>query len=288
MRWYRAPAKLNLTLTVVGRRLDGFHDIESLTAFAGESDWLGHSPGQRFELAVEGSAAPDTGPLEDNLVARAARAFSARAPDALTGRFRLIKRLPAAAGLGGGSSDAAACIRALAEANGMLLSDERVQSAALETGSDVPVCVSACARVMRGVGDRLSAPVRLPSLFAVLVNPRQALATRDVFAALGLERGFYHDALGRPPLALEETSSVTLETVVSGGNDLEIAAQRLLPSIADVLEALKRVPGVIVARMSGSGATCFGLFETLEAASRAHARLVAERPGWWIATTALR
>ncbi len=155
MRWYRAPAKLNLTLKVVGRRLDGFHDIESLTAFAGESDWLGLSPGRRFELVVEGPAAQDTGPLEDNLVARAARAFAARIPEALTGRFHLIKRLPAAAGLGGGSSDAAACIRALAEANGVSLSDERVQAAALETGSDVAVCVSACARVMSGVGDRL-------------------------------------------------------------------------------------------------------------------------------------
>ena len=182
----------------------------------------------------------------------------------------MIKRLPAAAGLGGGSSDAAACIRALAEANGVSLSDKRVQAAALETGSDVAVCVSACARVMSGVGDRLGAPVGLPSLFAVLVNPRQALATRDVFAALGLERGFYYDPQGRQPLTLEETSSVTLETLVSGGNDLEIAAQTLLPSIVDVLEALKRVPGVILARMSGSGATCFGLFETLEAASRAH------------------
>lgn len=288
MRWYRAPAKLNLTLRIVGRRPDGFHDIESLTAFAGESDWLGHYPGRQFELTVEGSSALDTGPLEDNLVARAARAFTARVPDASTGRFHLIKRLPTAAGLGGGSSDAAACIRALAEANGISLSDERVQAAALETGSDVPVCVSACARVMSGVGDRLGAPVRLPSLFAVLVNPRQALATRDVFAGLGLERGSYHDTLGHRPLALQETSTVTLETVVSGSNDLEIAAQRLLPSIADVVEALKSLPGVIAARMSGSGATCFGLFETPEAASRAHTCLVAERPGWWIATSALR
>ena len=181
MRWYRAPAKLNLTLRVVGRRPDGFHDIESLTAFAGESDWLGLSPGRRFELVVEGSAAAETGPLEDNLIARAARAFAARIPGTLMGRFRLIKRLPAAAGLGGGSSDAAACIRALAEANGVSLSDERVQAVALETGSDVAVCVSACARVMSGVGDRLGPPVELPSLYAVLVNPRQALANSGRF-----------------------------------------------------------------------------------------------------------
>ncbi len=288
MRWYRAPAKLNLTLKVVGRRLDGFHDIESLTAFASESDWLGLSPGRRFELVVEGPTAQDTGPLDDNLVARAARAFAARIPGALTGRFHLIKRLPAAAGLGGGSSDAAACIRALAEANGVSLSDERVQAAALETGSDVAVCVSACARVMSGVGDRLGTPVGLPSLFAVLVNPRQALATRDVFAALGLERGFYSDTPGRQPFPPEGTSFVTLEALVSGVNDLEIAARSILPSIVDMLEALKHAPEVIVARMSGSGATCFGLFETLEAARGAHARLAAERPGWWVATTDLR
>ncbi len=288
MRWHRAPAKLNLTLRVVGRRSDGFHDIESLTAFAGEADWLGFSPGPRFELVVDGPGAGDTGPSEDNLVARAARAFAARIPDALTGRFHLIKRLPAAAGLGGGSSDAAACIRALAEANGVSLSDERVQAAALQTGSDVPVCVSVRARVMHGVGDRLGPPVRLPSLFAVLVNPRQALATPHVFAELGLERGSSYNGRESRPLPLGEPSSVTLEALVSGGNDLEAAARTLLPSIVDVLGALKRIPGVVVARMSGSGATCFGLFETAEAASRAHMRLAAERPDWWTATTSLR
>ena len=189
MRWYRAPAKVNLTLRVLGRRADGFHDLDSLVAFADVQDWLGFAPSGSFELVVEGPGAPETGPAEDNLVARAARALAARVPGLRSGAFRLIKRLPSAAGLGGGSSDAAACLRALAEANGLTLDDGRVLAAASDTGSDVPVCVSCCARVMAGVGDRLGAPVRLPSLFAVLVNPRRALATRDVFQALGLEKG---------------------------------------------------------------------------------------------------
>ncbi len=140
---------------------------------------------------------------------------------------------------------------------------------------------------MSGVGDQLGPPVRLPSLYAVLVNPRQALPTRDVFGALGLEPGFYPDTLGLQPLRPEEALSFTLASVVSGRNDLQVAAQSLLPSIVDVLEALGQVPEVIVTRMSGSGATCFGLFETPEAASQAHMRLAAERPGWWLATTTL-
>ncbi len=288
MRWYRAPAKLNLTLRVIGRRSDGFHEIESLVAFANDSDWLGFSPGRRFELVVEGPGARDSGPIEGNLVARAARALAARSPDLLLGDFHLIKRLPAAAGLGGGSSDAAACIRALAEANGLALMDERVQAAALDTGSDVPVCISACARMMAGIGDLVGAPVQLPLVFAVLVNPRQALATRDVFEALGMERGFHCRSHAGLAHACGVSSSVTLEWLESGGNDLEAAAQKILPILTDVLNNLKRFPRAKLVRMSGSGATCFALFEAPEAAKNANDCLVSEHPGWWITTTTLR
>ncbi len=288
MRWHRAPAKVNLTLDVVGRRTDGFHDLESLVAFAEDSDWLGYSPGPRLELTVEGPGAEDAGPIEGNLVARAARALAARVPDLLLGEFRLIKRLPAGAGLGGGSSDAAACLRALAEANGLSLSDERVQAAALETGSDVPVCVPACARMMTGVGDRLGAPVRLPSLFAVLVNPRQTLPTRDVFAALGMERGFRRSARVGAPLARDVSLSVTIEALSAGGNDLEAPAVSLLPTVGVVLDQLKRLSNALVARMSGSGATCFALFDSPDAARNAKDVLTALYPAWWITTTTLR
>lgn len=284
MRWHRAAAKLNLSLRVLGRRTDGFHDLESLVAFAELSDWLGFQPGDAFELIVEGPGADAIGPIEDNLVTRAARALSRHVPGLKLGKVRLIKRLPAAAGLGGGSADAAACLRALAEANGLSLDDERLLAAAAETGSDVPVCLASCARVMAGVGDRLGAPVRLPRLFALLANPRRALPTRDVFAALGLARGSVHSS----PFAPDDPGSVSVERLAVGGNDLQPPAQMILPLIGDIVERLKALPGARLARMSGSGATCFAVFDDPEAVSRACRRLAADKPEWWTAATPLR
>jgi 4-diphosphocytidyl-2-C-methyl-D-erythritol kinase len=286
MHWYRAPAKVNLTLRVSGRRADGFHDIESLVAFADPSDWLGFAPGPRFGLTVEGTGTQDIGPVDQNLVARAARTLAANVSGLQLGQFHLIKRLPAAAGLGGGSSDAAACLRALAEANGLALLDERVQRAAVETGADVPVCLSARARMMAGIGDRLGSLVRLPSLFAVLVNPRQSLSTKEVFEALGLECGAVRYPQSEPQET--STSAVTLEALESGANDLESAARKVLPLVADIVDGLKRLPGARVARMSGSGATCFALFDDLGAARNAHSRLTSQYPSWWITTSAVR
>jgi len=286
MRWYRAPAKVNLTLQVMGKRPDGFHDIESLVAFADPSDWLGFQPGRRFDLLVDGIGSRDIGPLERNLVTRAAQALSFQVPGLLSGEFHLIKRLPAAAGLGGGSSDAAACIRALAEANGLSLSDKRVQAAALNIGSDVLICLSAQARVMAGFGDRLGAAVRLPSLFAVLVNPRQSLSTKDVFEALAME----HRALQshQDVLPAHSSSEVTLDALKSGVNDLEHSATKILPLIAEILDGLSCLPGARMARMSGSGATCFAVFDDLHSAENARRCLTAQYPNWWITTTTLR
>ncbi|MGO9419884.1 4-(cytidine 5'-diphospho)-2-C-methyl-D-erythritol kinase [Roseiarcus sp.] len=287
MRWHRAPAKLNLTLRVTGRRLDGFHDLESVVAFADVCDWLGFAPGPGFELSVEGPGAAEIGPSAENLVARAARALAARFPGLVMGRFRLVKRLPAAAGLGGGSSDAAACLRALAEANGLSLADDRVREAALETGSDVPVCLTAHARSMAGTGEHLGPPLRIPALEAVLVNPRRAVATREVFEALGLERGGGRDPDRGAP-SPDSVSTATLDALELGGNDLEPAAQKVLPMIGDILDRLRRLPRVKFARMSGSGATCFAIFDAPGAARDAQASLTAEYPGWWIAATRLR
>ena len=287
MRWRPAPAKVNLTLRVVGRRLDGFHDIESLVAFADVCDWLSFSPGSPFELAVEGEGAEDIGPPNDNLVARAARALAARVPNLLLGRFRLIKRLPAAAGLGGGSSDAAAALRALAEANGLPLTDARVLAAARDVGSDVPVCLTATARTMTGMGDALGPPVRLPPLDALLVNPRRAVATRDVFETLGLERGASYRQAG-PAVRRDGFEAADLEALASGGNDLQPAARAVLPLIGDILDRLSRLPGARFARMSGSGATCFAIFDSAGAARAASALVAADNPDWWIAATTLR
>ena len=289
MLWFRAPAKINLSLHVVGRRADGYHDIESLVAFGGICDWLGYEPGAGLELEVCGPRALEAGAVGDNLVLRAARALGARMPRLSLGRFRLVKRLPAAAGLGGGSADAAAALRALAHANGLPIEDERLRAAALETGSDVPVCLSPTARMMSGIGDRLGPPVALPNAIAVLVNPGIAAPTREVYEALGLARG---SRVGSPGgLATPDpkaSAPLTLDALVSCRNDLEAGALRVAPAIADALETLSRLPDAKVTRMSGSGATCFALFDNRRSAAAARRRLAADRPEWWVKATVLR
>ena len=287
MRWFRAPAKINLSLRVLARRADGLHEIESLVAFADICDWLGYEPGQRLELEVEGPTALEAGPPEKNLVLRAAHALAARVPGLTLGRFRLIKRLPAAAGIGGGSADAAAALTALAESNGLSAEDERLRAAAAETGADVPVCLFPKARMMSGVGERLGPPVALPDVFAVLVNPRVSAPTRDVFEALGLAPGSCFESAGRQMPAPGPEAGITLDMLVSGRNDLEPAALRIAPVIRLALETLSRLPGVKAARMSGSGATCFALFDCRVGAARARRMVVAEQPHWWVRATAL-
>ncbi len=190
MRLFRAPAKVNLTLHILGRRADGYHELDSLVAFAGVGDRLAFVPGEPLGLEVAGPTAQAAGPEGDNLVLKAARALAERAPGLRLGRFVLDKQLPVAAGLGGGSSDAAAALRALAAHNGLALADDpRSREAARATGADVPVCLDPRARRMGGIGELLSAPLGLPPLPAVLVNPRAASPTPAVFAGMGLARG---------------------------------------------------------------------------------------------------
>ncbi len=287
MRWLRAPAKINLSLRVLARRSDGLHEIESLVAFAGICDWLGYEPGRSLELDVEGPTALEAGPPEKNLVLRAARALAARVPGLTLGRFRLVKRLPAAAGIGGGSADAAAALTALAESNGLSEEDERLRAAAAETGADVPVCLFPKARIVSGVGERLGPPVALPDVFAVLVNPWVSAPTRDVFEALGLAPGSRFEPAGRPTFAVVSKGGITLDTLVSGRNDLEPAALRVAPVIGLALETLSRLPGAKAARMSGSGSTCFALFDSRLGAAAAQRMVVAEQPHWWAKATAL-
>jgi 4-diphosphocytidyl-2-C-methyl-D-erythritol kinase len=288
MIWRRAPAKINLTLRVVGRRADGWHEIESLVAFGGICDWLGFEPGLGVGLEVEGPTALEAGPVDDNLVLRAARALAARVPDLTLGRFRLVKRLPAAAGLGGGSSDAAAALRALAETNGLAIDDGRIHAAAIETGADVLVCLSPRARMMTGIGDRLGPAISLPRIFAVLVNPRVAAPTPQVFAALGLEPGSGLGSSSPPLSAAASNATPLLDSLAACRNDLEEGAQRIVPAIGAALERLSRSPGARLTRMSGSGATCFALFGDRRSAAAARRAISAERADWWVAATCLR
>ena len=187
MRWQRAPAKINLTLRVIGRRDDGYHELESLVAFAGLGDWLGFEPGDDLTLEVLGPRADRGWPCRREPCDARRACARAHAPGLRLGRFRLIKRLPAAAGLGGGSADAAAALRLLADQVRTVESTIRGCARPLvATGADVPACLSPQARIMKGIGDQLGPAIRLPSIFAVLVNPQVQAPTPKVFAALGL------------------------------------------------------------------------------------------------------
>jgi 4-diphosphocytidyl-2-C-methyl-D-erythritol kinase len=292
----KAPAKVNLTLRVIGCRPDGYHEIESLVAFAGVADVLSLTPGRILVLAVRGPTAAASGKIVDNLVLKAAHALAKRVVGLELGRFVLSKRLPVAAGLGGGSSDAAAALRLLARANHLGRDDPRLMHAARETGADVPVCLDPRPRLMRGVGDILSEPLRLPPLPAVLANPHVAVVTKDVFAALRLapsttNAGAPADCarLAQVPrhLLSGKERAAMAAALAMDRNDLEQTAITLVPVIADVLAALRQSQGCRIARMSGSGATCFGLFESARMATAAARRLRAEHPSWWIRATVL-
>jgi 4-diphosphocytidyl-2-C-methyl-D-erythritol kinase len=253
-----------------------------LVAFAGVGDALTFTPGGDLALTVGGPTAAAAGDVADNLVLTAAHALAERVAGLRLGRFTLSKRLPVAAGLGGGSADAAAALRLLARANGLAPDDPRLMQAARATSADVPVCLDPRARLMRGIGDILSDPLDLPRLFALLVNPGVAVATADVFAALAAP-----PAGQNGPAALPEGGAALLAEIAGGRNDLEAPAIELEPAIADALAVLRKLPGCRLARMSGSGATCFGLFDSSRAASAAARTLRVAYPAWWVRATVL-
>jgi 4-diphosphocytidyl-2-C-methyl-D-erythritol kinase len=280
-----APAKVNLTLRVTGKRADGYHELESLVVFTRGGDRLTLRPGGALALRVSGPTAAQAGATDDNLVLRAARALADRVAGLALGRFVLAKKLPAGAGLGGGSADAAAALRLLARANDIALDDPRLYQAARATGADIPVCLASQPRVMRGIGETLSAPIHLPRLFAVLVHPGFPLATRDVFAALKLSPGERRDGRALPDIPPEREA--LLAFLAEQGNDLEVAAIALAPEVEHLLAALRALPGCRLARMSGSGSACFGLFVSARAAHAAARNLAAANPQWWVQPTAL-
>lgn len=279
-----APAKVNLTLRVAPRRADRYHEIESLVAFAREHDVLRLTPGEPLELDVEGETAGAAGAVADNLVLKAAKALAEAVPGLKAGRFTLTKALPVAAGLGGGSSDAAAALRLLAKLNGIARDDHRLHAAAMAVGADVSVCLDPRPRVMRGIGEILTAPILLPPLQAVLVNHGVAAVTKDVFAAFD-RLPARHFVLDETPRGFGDTDAL-MHYLEAAPNDLEAAAISLHPVIGDVLKALREQPGCLIARMSGSGATCFGIFDAARVADAAHA-LQGAQPRWWIKQTVL-
>lgn len=287
-RIWRAPAKVNLTLHILGRRQDGWHDLDSVVAFAGCCDWLFFEPAEALSLSVDGAMAQAAGQPADNLVLRAARELLDRVPGLRLGRFHLRKNLPVAAGLGGGSSDAAAALRALAHENVLAADDPRLWAAARATGSDVPVCLDPRARIMGGAGEKLGPPLRLPALFAVLANPSVAVATPAVFARLGLAKGAPSGSGPSPRPSVGADRASAMIALQKGRNDMEGCARALAPAISDVLDALSAAKGAALVRMSGSGATCFALFDGRSAAARAARTIGREHPNWWVKATVLR
>lgn len=219
---------------------------------------------------------------------KAARALAERVPGLVLGSFHLIKRLPVAAGIGGGSSDAAGALRLLAEANGLAKNDPRLYAAAKATGADVPVCLDPQARMMRGIGEQLGTPLRLPPVMAVLVNPGIKVETKDVFGRIGLKAGQSRGLSAHPDLDTASRSDALYGVLRKTRNDMEDAAGVIAPVIVDVLAVLGAARGCRLARMSGSGATCFGLFDTCRAAGAAMKVIRRDHPGWWVKSTVLR
>lgn len=283
----RAPAKINLTLHVLGRREDGYHELESLVVFAGTGDDLRLDPGDSLALEVEGPTAVFAGSDADNLVLKAARLLSESVQGLRAGTFHLTKRLPVAAGIGGGSSDAAAALRLLARLNGLPLSHPAVTEAARLTGADVPVCLDPRARMMYGAGEKLGPALPLPRLFAVLVNPRVPVETPAVFKALGLQPGQSLDRAVHPSMDLVSEASL-IDLLRAARNDLEPPSRRLQPMIGEALGLLDETKGCRLARMSGSGATVFGLYDDRAGAAEAAKQVQRLRPDWWVKATGLK
>ncbi len=281
-----ARAKVNLTLRVLGRRPDGYHDLDSIVAFADCADRLALEPGAELSLVTTGPRAMECGEGDDNLVIRVSRALAERVSGLKPGRFTLDKHLPVAAGIGGGSADAAAALRLLAKSNGLALDDARLMDAARVTGADIPVCVASHACVMGGVGEDLT-PLSLPAMPCVMVNPRVAVPTKDVFSALGLRSGELRvgvaemlEAITLPkPGASQEEWILQL---IGGTNDMEAPALKLQPVIGEVLSSLRDTDGARLARMSGSGATCFAIYDNAGQANAAAQSITREQPGWWV------
>lgn len=272
-----AFAKVNLALHVRDRRPDGYHALESLFVFAKDGDLLRGSldHGEEISLTLDGPFGKALGSGTDNLVMRAARALQDHLGEARGAALKLTKNLPVASGIGGGSADAAATLRLLNRLWNARLPDAELERIGLSLGSDVPACVSSVTQMVCGRGEVLEAldVQGLEGTAMLLVNPGVGVSTADVFSRW--------DRLDRGPL----TAATLYNVIASGRNDLEPAAIAVAPVVADVLSLLREQAGVRLARMSGSGATCFALFDDAGERAVAARAISAMQPGWWVMET---
>jgi 4-diphosphocytidyl-2-C-methyl-D-erythritol kinase len=278
-----APAKINLFLHVGDKRDDGFHPLQSLVVFTVLGDSLVAEHADTLSLTVTGPFAAALSAETDNLVLRAARALAAKAGRSAAAKLTLTKNLPVASGVGGGSTDAAAALRALSSLWGLNMDEAALCEIAASLGSDIPVCVAPQPRWMEGRGEILSPVASLPHLSVLLVNPGIGVPTGPVYAALQARSG----VAGKLPPGRFRDLADLLRFMDSTRNDLEAPARALQPAIGEVLTALAALPGALFSRMSGSGATCFALFPDDESCKRAAAILGEAAKDWWIAPTSV-
>jgi 4-diphosphocytidyl-2-C-methyl-D-erythritol kinase len=269
----KAFAKINLFLHVGNKRDDGFHPLQSLAVFTDAGDLLAIEPAPMLSLAIEGPFAAGLSGEGDNLVTRAARAL-----DTKGAKLTLTKNLPVASGIGGGSADAAASLRGL---SALWNTNADLHAIGANLGSDIPVCVDSVPAFMEGRGEILRPLESLPRIAMLLVNPGVAVPTRDVFAALTTRSGADMDL---PRGRFRDTADL-LRFLETTRNDLESPARQIQPVISEALSAIAALPGALMTRMSGSGATCFGLFADDDCCRRAADALRKAHPGWWVAPT---
>lgn len=277
-----ARSKVNLYLHVSGKRADGYHLLESLVVFPELGDSITIRKGKDLSLEVTGPFADSIGSTEENLVLKAAHLLKTESGTDAGAHITLEKNLPVAAGVGGGSADAAATLKILNQLWNIDFSDDGLSRIGLTLGADIPACLYGKPAIMSGIGERISGLQKFPKFHILLVNSGHSVSTRDVFNRLRitgevLPAGDFNVATTRDLFA----------GLTSMRNDLEIPAREVVPVIGEVLSAIRERKGCYLARMSGSGATCFGLFEDSEAAEAASYGLRARRPGWWVQAAAV-
>jgi 4-diphosphocytidyl-2-C-methyl-D-erythritol kinase len=272
-----APAKINLFLHVGDERANGYHELQSIMAFADVGDELAIEPASALTLAVEGPFAGGLKAEPDNIVLKAARALAARAGVAAAARITLVKNLPVASGIGGGSTDAAAALRGLSKLWRVNLTEADLQEIAISLGSDVPVCLKGRPCWVEGAGEKLTIIPMFPLLHAVLVNPGVAVSTAEAYRTVQTKSGTGHEH----PATFRDANALVgfLETA---RNDLEEPAIRLAPIVREVMASLCEEQSTLLARMSGSGATCFGLYGSPEAAREVAMKVSQAHPQWWV------
>ncbi|MEM9440249.1 MAG: 4-(cytidine 5'-diphospho)-2-C-methyl-D-erythritol kinase [Pseudomonadota bacterium] len=271
-----AYAKINLDLRICHRRPDGYHNLDSIVVFANVGDKLTFTPADDLTLTVDGPFGLDLSSDDDNLVIRAAKALAHLAGREARARIRLEKHLPIAAGIGGGSADAAATLRGLIRLWKLPVTTSDLLPLATSLGADVPVCLKSTAARMQGIGDVLTSLSPPTSLPLVLINAGKAISTPDVFRALGEHSGLRSSKLD------DVTRQGFRDHLQSSVNDLESAAIQIEPIIRSVLDVISAEPGCFFARMSGSGATCFGVFDTPGFRDAAVSTLKGRYPSWWV------